>query len=113
MASGFLDAYEHQAERQFRRNQMVKRALAGLAIVAVAGAIAYYSLRTRGQERVVHEFLADLQHQKYQEAYRLWGCTPETPCKYYAPDKFTEDWGPSSEHSNPSQITIEHVDYCD
>lgn len=112
MASGFLDAYENQAERQFRRNQIIKRALAGAAIVAIVGTIAYFSLRTRGQERVIQEFLGDLQHQQYQDAYKLWGCTQDSPCKYYPPDKFTEDWGPSSLYAKPSQITIEHVDYC-
>src|SRR5262249_49010494 len=105
-------SYERQAERQFRRMLFVKRALIALVILAVVGAIGYFSLRTKSQERGVSEFLTDLQHQQYQDGYKLWGCAQETPCKYYPPDKFTEDWGPASEHSNPSQITIEHVDYC-
>ena len=112
MATGFLDAYESRAERQFRRAQIIKRAITIVLVAGAAATIAYFSLRTRSQEQVVQQFLTDLESQKYQEAYKLWGCTPESPCKYYSPDKFAEDWGPSSQHSNPSAIKIEHVDYC-
>ncbi|HZU24902.1 MAG TPA: hypothetical protein VFA04_05240 [Bryobacteraceae bacterium] len=112
MATGFLDAYEQQAERQYRRAQLLKRAISVLLIAGGAAAIGYFSLRTRSQERVLQQFLADLEAQKYQEAYRLWGCTQETPCKYYPPEKFAEDWGPNSLHANPSAIKIEHVDFC-
>ena len=57
------------------------------------------------------QFLEDLEHQQYQDAYKLWGC-PEN-CKYYPPDKFLEDWGPSSHYAKTSAFKIEHVDYCD
>src|SRR5215469_298526 len=110
--SGFLDAYENQAERQYRRSTLLKRIIVGTLAVVVVGAAAYYNLRTRSEEQIVNHFLDDLQHQRYQEAYSLWGCSPDTPCKYYPPDKFTEDWGPSSPYSNASAFTIEHVDYC-
>lgn len=110
--SGFLDAYEDEAEREHRRNRLLTRAILGVLLVAAIASIAYYSLRTRSQEQVLHQFFDDLQHQRYQEAYRLWGCTQETPCKYYPPDKFTEDWGPASRYSHASAFKIEHVDYC-
>jgi hypothetical protein len=110
--SGFLDAYEDQAERQHRRSSLVKRVIFGVLAAAIIGSVAYYTLRTRGEEKIVHEFLDDLQHQRYQEAYALWGCSQDTPCKYYPPDKFTEDWGPASHYANASAFQIEHVDYC-
>jgi hypothetical protein len=110
--SGFLDAYEGQAERQYRRASLLRRVILSVLLITVIGATAYYSLRTRAQEQVVKQFFDDLQHQRYQEAYALWGCTQESPCKYYPPDKFTEDWGPSSRYAKPSEFHIEHVDYC-
>jgi hypothetical protein len=110
--AGFLDAYEDQAERQHRRSWLLKRVIIGVLLVAVIGGTSYYTLRTRVQEQVVKQFLDDLQHQRYQEAYALWGCTPDAPCRYYPPDKFTEDWGPSSHFSNASAFTVEHVDFC-
>jgi len=110
--SGFLNAYEDQAERQYRRSALLKRVILGTLLVAVIGATAYYSLRTRSQEHTVKQFLDDLQHQRYQQAYALWGCTQDTPCKYYPPDKFTEDWGPGSRYANAGAFQIDHVDYC-
>ena len=111
--SGFLDAYEDQAERQYRRGRLLTRVLLGLLAAGIVSATAYYTLRTRGEEQVVKQFLDDLQQHRYQEAYALWGCTQDTPCKYYPPDKFTEDWGPSSRYTNAAAFTVEHVDFCD
>src|SRR5262252_5797723 len=102
--SGFLHAYEGQAERQHRRMQMVKRVVLWGLLAAIAGAIAFYSLRTRSQEQVVKQFLDDLQRQQYQEAYRLWGCTQDAPCKYYPPEEFTQDWGPSSRYAHAAAL---------
>jgi hypothetical protein len=110
--SGFLDAYEGEAQRQYRRTHVIKLvALWGLLAVA-AGSILYYTFRTRSQERVVNTFLDDLRNQRYQDAYKLWGCTPDTPCKYYPPEAFTQDWGPSSRYSNAAALKVEHVDFC-
>ena len=110
---GFLGAYEDQAERQYRRSWLLKRIILGVLVVGIAGATAYYTFRTHDEEQVVKQFLDDLQQQRYQEAYKLWGCTPDTPCKYYPPDKFTEDWGPSSHYANAAAFKVDHVDFCD
>jgi len=106
--AGYLDAYGVADERRERRLKHI--VIWGFSTVIVI-AILYFSLRTHSQERVVNQFLTDLEHQQYQEAYKLWGC-PEN-CKYYAPEKFLEDWGPSSTYAKSSHGKIEHVDYCD
>ena len=111
--SGFLDAYEDRAERQYRQNLLLKRIVLGVLVVGIAGATGYYTFRTHGEEQVVKKFLGDLQQHNYQDAYAMWGCTQETPCKYYPPDKFTEDWGPSSRYANAAAFKIDHVDFCD
>src|ERR1700685_3640278 len=106
--AGYLDAYGVADQR---RERLVKRIVIwGLSAIAVA-AILYFGLRTHSQKRVVSQFFEDLEHQQYQEAYKLWGC-PEN-CKYYAPEKFLEDWGPASPFAKTSALKIEHVDYCD
>jgi hypothetical protein len=110
--SGFLHAYEGQAERQHRRMQIVKGVVLWGLLAAIAGSIAFYSLRTHTQEQVVKQFLDDLRRQQYQEAYRLWGCTQDAPCKYYPPEEFTQDWGPSSRYANAAALKVEHVDFC-
>jgi hypothetical protein len=110
---GFLGTYGDQAEKEYRRSALLKRAIAGVLVVAIAGATAYYTLRTHGEEQVVKQFLEYLQQHRYQDAYALWGCTQDTPCKYYSPDKFTEDWGPSSRYANAAAFKVDHVDFCD
>jgi hypothetical protein len=106
--AGYLDSYGVVDQR---RERLIKHILIwGLSAVVIA-AVLYFSLRMRGQQRVMSQFLADLEHQQYQEAYKLWGC-PEN-CKYYAPEKFLEDWGPSSQYARTSAFKIEHVDFCD
>jgi hypothetical protein len=106
--AGYLDAYGVADQR---RERLIKRIVIwGLSAIVVV-AVLYFSLRTHGQERIVSQFLQDLEHQQYQDAYKLWGC-PES-CKYYPPDKFLEDWGQASPYAKTSAFKIEHVDYCD
>lgn len=105
--AGYLDAYGVADQR---REKIVKRILIwGLSTILVV-TVGYFTLRTHSQERVVSEFLDDLNHQKYQEAYKLWGC-PED-CKLYSPDKFLQDWGPSGQYGKASNLKVQHVDYC-
>jgi hypothetical protein len=106
--AGYLDAYGVADQRRERR---IKRIVIWGLSAAVTIAILYFGLRTRSQEQVVSQFLDELGHQKYQDAYKLWGC-PEN-CKYYPPDKFLEDWGQGSRYAKSSSFKIEHVDYCD
>ena len=107
---GYLDEY---GVADARRGRFVKRALLFGFTFAVVATVAYFSLRTFSQERAVKSFLQALQQKNYQEAYRMWGCTAETPCKFYPPDKFNQDWGPDGMYKNASGITITNVDYCD
>jgi hypothetical protein len=110
--TGFLDSYEGQEERHYRRMALVKRLVFWGLAALVVGSTTFYIVRTLPQEHVVKQFLGDLQHQEYQDAYKLWGCTQESPCKYYPPEEFTQDWGPSSHYSNPGAFKVEHVDFC-
>lgn len=107
---GILD--ENYGVAEERRNRLIKRIVIWGLVVIVAATVGYFSLRTWSQQRVMSHFLDDLKQQKYQAAYALWGCTQDTPCKYYPPEKFTQDWGPSSPYANPSELKIEHVDFC-
>lgn len=110
--TGFLDAYEDQAQRQHRRMLLVKRLVLWGLLAVITGSVLFYKFRTHSQEQVVKQFLDDLQRQQYQAAYKLWGCTPDSPCKYYPPEEFTQDWGPSSRYSNAAAFKVEHVDFC-
>jgi len=107
--AGYLDSY---GAGDVQRERRVKRiALWGVVVLVVGGA-GYFLFRNWRQEQVVKQFFGLLEQQKYQAAYALWGCTQDHPCKYYSPEKFNEDWGPSSPYSNPRAIKIEHEDTC-
>lgn len=91
-----------------------RRKLAILTVLAVAavGLSGYLFFRNWSEERVVNHFVALLKEKSYQDAYKLWGCTPDAPCRYYAPERFTQDWGPGGTYKNPAAMRITDVDAC-
>jgi hypothetical protein len=107
---GFLDSsYGATDARRERRNKRIAVWLVGILL---AGSILYFSFRSYRQERVVKQFLSLLKQQNYQDAYKLWGCTQETPCKYYSADRFNEDWGPTGQYKDIANARIQAVDVC-
>ncbi|HTS78440.1 MAG TPA: hypothetical protein VMG40_19685 [Bryobacteraceae bacterium] len=108
--SGILDPSYGVAEE--RRSRLIKRiALWGVVAVVVGGAL-FLWFRNWRQEQAVKQFFALLEQKKYQDAYAMWGCTQDHPCKYYSPAAFNEDWGPSSPFADVAAIKIEHEDNC-
>jgi hypothetical protein len=106
--AGYLDSYGVADQR---RERVVKLSLIiGFSTILIL-TVGYFTLRTHTQERVVSQFMEDLQHQQYMDAYKLWGC-PEN-CKLYPPNEFLKDWGPEGKTAQASQFKIEHVDYCE
>ena len=108
--SGFLDpGYGVTEARRAKRIKLI--AVSSISILIVASVL-FFTFRNWRQERVVKQFLSLLKQQNYQDAYKLWGCTQETPCKYYPPEKFTEDWGPSGQYKDAGSAEIENEDVC-
>jgi hypothetical protein len=108
--AGYLDAYGAGDEQRERRTKRIALWSVGAAVVLI---VLYFTFRTWPQERVMKQFLTLLRQKEYQDAYKLWGCTQDSPCKYYPPEKFTEDWGPSGAYADISAAHIENVDDCD
>jgi hypothetical protein len=107
--AGYLASYGAGDEQ---RNRRVKRMVIWGVAILVVGTAGYFFFRNWQQERTVKQFFSLLQQQRYQDAYAMFGCTQEHPCKYYSPEKFNEDWGPSSPYANPGGIKIQHEDTC-
>jgi hypothetical protein len=108
--AGFLDSsYGVSDARRERRNKRIAVWLIGILVV---GTILFFTFRTWRQERVVKQFFSLLKQQNYQDAYKLWGCTQETPCKYYPPDRFNEDWGPAGQYKDAPKGKIDSEDVC-
>jgi hypothetical protein len=106
---GFLEEHAPPDPRiAARRKRIVLWSLIGL-VVAVS---LYFTFENWRQEKVVKQFFTLLVNKQYQDAYKLWGCTPETPCKYYPPEKFTEDWGPAGLYADAAHAEVGPVDSC-
>ena len=64
--------------------------------VAVLGLTYYVFFRNWREERQAKRFFETLKAEQYAEAYSMWGCSVEEPCRYYPYDEFLEDWGPDA-----------------
>lgn len=103
--SGFLDpGYGVTEARRARRIKLI--VVWGVSIVIVATGL-FFTFRTWQQERAVNQFLSLLKQQNYQEAYKLWGAN-----KYYPPERFIEDWGPSGQYKDAANAKITNEDVC-
>jgi hypothetical protein len=108
--SGILDPSYGVAEE--RRSRIIKQVVKWGLVVAIVGGALFLWFRNWRQEQMVKQFFSLLEQKRYQDAYAMWGCTPDHPCKYYSPEAFNEDWGPSSPFSNIAATKIEHEDNC-
>ena len=108
--AGFLDGYGvADARKERRRKRVILWSLA--TVLAVAAGFLYF--RTWREERVVKEFFATLDRRDFQGAYRMFGCTQDTPCPNYDPARFIEDWGPDTPYAKGSSARVANVDFCD
>lgn len=107
--AGYLEEYGVQDER---RGRIIKRiAIIGVCSV-VAGLLLFLFFRNFGERRVANAFLDSVKSKDYQKAYRLWGCTPQTPCRDYRFEKFLEDWGPNGVYKRVSEARYSIEDTC-
>ncbi len=101
--SSYLDQYGAGEER---RNKNIVRAVLGflgLVVVVLAG---YFYLRNSSEQHRLAGFQGLLEKKEYQAAYEYWGCTPVKPCRDYGYEKFLEDWGPKSGHTDFGQMKV-------
>jgi hypothetical protein len=108
--AGFLDS--SYGVNEARRGRRIKLIVLWCLSTAIVASILFFTFRNWRQEQVVKQFFSLLKQQNYQEAYKLFGCTQETPCKYYPPEKFNEDWGPAGEYKDAGNAKIENEDVC-
>jgi hypothetical protein len=107
--SGYLAGYGVGDEKRERRRKRI--ILASIAVV-VLGGLSYALLHNFFEERAAKRFLSDLRSGQYQAAYRMWGCTEQTPCRDYAFDRFMADWGPQGTYRDPNKLSFGPADSC-
>ena len=108
--SAFLDQYGVQ---DAKREKKVKAIAITLLLLLVSGVCLYFYFRNWKEEQIVKQFLTALRGKDYQTAYRFWGCTLEKPCRDYRLERFMEDWGPASPHSDLSSLKVAKSRSCD
>jgi hypothetical protein len=102
--AGYLDHYGAGEER---REKILKRAAAALAVVLVGSGILFFIFHNYRQEQQVRHFFDLIAAHDYKSAYAMWGCTEAKPCDGYPYSSFLEDWGPSS--ANAQSATRYHI----
>ena len=107
--AGYLDNYGAGEEE---RERLIKRALIGLALVLVVGVSAYYFFRNYKEERQIKAFMELLRQKDYKQAYAMWGCTDQKPCRDYTSKSFLDDWGPESKQANVDQWRLGSLKSC-
>jgi len=102
----YLESWAAIEERKARNRERLKRGAIAMVCVVVVALFLYAIFKNRHQEQQVKIFLRHLENHQYQDAYRMWGCSEQTPCRDYALPKFMEDWGPNSPYANPASARI-------
>lgn len=76
--------------------RLTKLTLAALALAAILGPVYYVFFRNWREEFQTRRFLGLLEEREFEQAYSMWGCSVDEPCRYYPFEEFLEDWGPEA-----------------
>lgn len=84
------------AGRGVLAERIVKIVLVTVAVAALLVPVYYVFFRNWREELQAKRFFELLMEERFDEAYSMWGCSVEEPCRYYPYDEFLEDWGPDA-----------------
>jgi hypothetical protein len=98
--------------KEQRRERIIRWTILSVLILVLVVGLTYFAYRSYPAEKQINLFLKELRDKNYQAAYRLWGCTENSPCRDYTLDKFLQDWGPNSQYANASAAVIQKRSYC-
>jgi hypothetical protein len=113
----FLDSYETRVTGREKFVRLFFLLIALLLLVAgidwILAKLGRSNLSDFREQWQVRAFFGDLQSQRYEEAYRRWGCDKSQPCRDYRFEKFLEDWGPKARYGDPQKVQVEVTRHCD
>jgi hypothetical protein len=107
--AGYLEQYGAGDER---RAKVIKTLVISVVALVVVGGALFFIFHNYREESRVKQFYALLKAKDYKGAYALFGCTDTTPCRYYAFEKFKEDFGPNTGHDDLTNIRISRSRSC-
>ncbi len=95
--SGYLDTYGAGEEKRERVvHALLRWGSLALLIAFVLFIVFHYVIPNRSEQASVKRFFALLAAKDYKQAYAMWGCTDQNPCRDYPMERFLEDWGPQA-----------------
>jgi len=107
--SDYLEGY---GVEDARRERIRKRFLLSLFVLLILGGVLWFVFRDRREKSQLEAFYDTLRGKRYEEAYRMWGCGKENPCRDYSFERFLEDWGPQSPHADLSGMKVVRTRSC-
>lgn len=110
--AGYLESYGAIEERKARNRKRFKWGLIAFACAVVIGLLLYALFHNFSEDQRAKAFLQDLRAHRYQDAYAMFGCMQQTPCRDYPFSKFMEDWGPSSDHASDAGAKVGMSQTC-
>ena len=95
--AGYLDNYGASEKQRAK----VTRAIAlwggiALGVAAILLFVFHFVIPNRAEQARVGRFLQLLAARDYKQAYAMWGCTDDNPCRDYRLESFMRDWGPEA-----------------
>ena len=94
------------ASRGVLAERIVKIVLVTVAVAALLTPVYFVFFRNWREELQAKRFLELLMEDRFKEAYSMWGCSVEEPCRYYPYDEFLEDWGPDAPYGELSEYAL-------
>jgi hypothetical protein len=101
--AGYLENY---GAGEAKREGMLKWTIISAICVIVLSVVLFYSFRHYRERQALDTFLEALRRKDYKAAYASFGCTDSNPCRYFAYDKFLQDFGPEGPYKNPSSVKM-------
>ena len=92
-----MEFLEDYGKSDLLYERIVRDFFIALLASILLGCVYYVFFRNWREELKAKQFLELVQQQQYAEAYGMWDCSVEEPCRYYPFDDFLEDWGEESE----------------
>lgn len=104
--------YEEEEKRQ-RLRRRIWIGIGLFLVLAVVGWRLWIFYQERREVQLVEQFLLLIEQGNWQQAYRLWGCTEEKPCRDYPFEKFLQDWSENGFYRRGGAPHIASSEYCD
>ena len=97
---------ENYGAGEAKREGIVKWTVISVLSVLVLSVVLFYSFRHFAERQALDKFVDALKSKDYKAAYASFGCTDSNPCRYFAYEKFLQDFGPDGVYKDTSAVKM-------